>query len=452
MGDINYLEERIQNLSNKFKDASPTFVQIISKKTVDAIVSCGVLCKALERMEICFSVKFVVGVDEQLIKEIKITKADFTFVIDTGTKFANKIENSIIFSRGEISEDSLNLINPFLFFKEKPREQVSISSMVYMFVKELDIKNQDLCALAFVGILSDQNNLSLINKKILVEGINLGLLNKKKNLLLNCDHTLPMFKSLSDCVDPYLPKISGSQEKAGDFIRSLGINMKENGKIKGFFDLEENDIEKIGSSLLLKRFGTNEETLIGDTYLFEEYNSEVKDIQEFINVIKSCIIMYENSLALSFCLNPNRTKTRAMAILSNCRKELFRVLDWFYNNRKSPAIIDTEKYILINSEEIIPSNLLESFIRLILDSHHYKKQKIIVTTCNTIDGFLKVVLGNRAKLKLQTILPSSTEFLIQNKSERRGIYRFYLKKENEQEFLSKFIETLNSTQMYEDVK
>jgi hypothetical protein len=428
MGDRNYLDQKIELLVKEFE--SPSNVFIVVKTSLDGIIASSILSRALERKEINFNLRFINKLDSQTIQEINNVKADFKFILDSGTQFIDELNDFFVFGRGQVKEDNPRLINPYLFFDD--RKKATVSSLVYLFVKSLHRTNVDLIDLAMLGIVADGCFLEGLNLEIEREAVENGFVNKKRSLDLNTDHSAPLFKGLADSFFPFVPRISGSQEKSGEFLRSLGIKIKEDGKVKSLFDLNDDELVKLSQGINNKRFGKGE-VKIKELYKFTKSNSEIFDLIEFNNCLSACLRDYKPSVAYSLCLNPTRTKARVLPMLSNYRLAFFKILDWYYAGLNSAAIINGKNYTLINTEEIISPQLLESFLRLLIDSNYYS-DKLILCSCSTFDGDLKIVSNSVENILIPEVL---------NLEERRGVNCFFVKRDHEAKFFKNLVESMD---------
>ena len=108
--------------------------------------------------------------------------------------------------------------------------------VAYFVAQAVDKVNVDLAPIAIVGALGDmqdkydQRMFGGLNMRILEDATNSGLLTVKKDLVFFGRETRPIHKTLSSATSPFIPGISGEEDRSLAFLASLGIKAREGDK------------------------------------------------------------------------------------------------------------------------------------------------------------------------------------------------------------------------------
>jgi single-stranded-DNA-specific exonuclease len=108
----------------------------------------------------------------------------------------------------------------------------------------------DLAPIAVVGALGDlqdkydQRRLGGLNEKIVEDAQSRGLLTVEKDLIFFGRETRPIHKTLASTTNPFIPGISGEEDKSLAFLVSLDIKPKYGDKWRALRDLNRRREEK----------------------------------------------------------------------------------------------------------------------------------------------------------------------------------------------------------------
>ncbi len=398
-------------------------IRIISHLDADGLSAVSILMKALQRDKRKFVVSIVKQLNETLLKELTIEDYSYYIFCDLGSSVLNLIsetlKNKKIFildhHKPELVKGGVVHVNPHLYGINGAKE-ISGAGVVYFFSKFLNEKNKDLAYLALVGAIGDVQEckgFSGLNDMILKDAVDTGKIEVKEGLGLFGMHTKSLHKVLEYSFNPYIPSVSGSERGAIKFLEELGIELKKNGKFRKLIDLEEEELKKLITGIILKRMGSEENTeeVLGPIYLLKdvEEGEVIKDLKEFSTLLNSCGRMGKPSLGVGTCLGNPKLKEKAVDILVDYRQEIIKSLNWFYSNRGSNKIVEKDNYVLINAEENVKDTMIGTLASIISKSNFYKRGFVIVAFAHTLDGDIKVSLRVNADIDLREVIKKVSE-------------------------------------------
>lgn len=278
-------------------------IKIVSHMDADGIAAASILSKTLDREGIAHTVTCV-----KLDQLPDITSDSLIILSDLGSGQLNQLSHLvhpvIILDHHPplpMKRENFIHINP-AFFGYDGSSDISGAGMAYLFSRAVNRENRDLAPVAIVGACGDMQNfgnLSSLNRDILRDGEQLGLLHHEDDILLYGRYTRPLFKSLQYFSDPYIPGISGNEQACKHLLTELEIGSGERDisrvtlsmlsfeeKRKLASELVRRSLQKVPNSL-----GTYlPQMIIGETYslLQEEGDSPLRDACEFATCLNAC--------------------------------------------------------------------------------------------------------------------------------------------------------------------
>lgn len=357
---VEKIKQTVQIFNNLDKNKP---IRIISHCDADGLTSASILVKAFVRKNIKFSLSIVRQIDEKLVDQLKREPYETIFFTDLGSSSLKLLNENLqekkvfILDHHIIDKTQTDFIqvNPHEFGIDGGKE-VSGAGVVYFFVKELDNKNVDIAYLALIGAIGDiQEDKGFVglNKIILEDAVKSGKLEIKKGLRMFGMQTKPIHKVLEYSTDPYIPNVTGNQEGAIRFLEEIGINFKANGRYKKLIHLNDEDMKKLVTAIILTRLGSEEnpDDVLGPIYLLKEEEDEnpTKDAREYSTLLNAVGRMHKSSLGIGTCLGSKDIKEQALGLLQDYKREIIDSLNWFYKNKENKNIIEGKGYIIINA-------------------------------------------------------------------------------------------------------
>jgi len=401
----------------EFNNLNDKPIKIVAHFDSDGISSASILIKALSKKNKKFVLRIVKQLNKNILDELKQEEYDTFMFLDLGSGYINLIKDILIGKKIFIldhhipeSEDSGGIIhvNPHIIGMENSSGTVSGSGISYLFCKELDGENIDSAHLAVIGALGDMQDFEGINKEILKDSINSGMLEIKKGLKMFGFQTKPLAKILMYSPDIYIPGITGSEDATIQFLNELNIKLKENGRFRTLSDLNEEEMKNLITGIILRRMRSEEnpEDIIGDIYLLKNENegSATKDAKEFSTLLNSCGRMGKPSLGIGLCLGSEEMKYKAFDLGKEYKIEIIKSLDWFYSNKKK--FIEGDNYIIINAGDNVQDAIIGTLASMVSKSRIYPDGKIIIAMAYTLDNKIKLSarFSGKEDLDLKNIL------------------------------------------------
>lgn len=315
---------------------------IVSHIDADGLTSAAIMGKALERANIEFKTRFVKQLDLEILEEIANENHELVIFTDVGSGMLDDINssgiNAVVSDHHQPRGTSEHHLNPHLFGINGATE-ISGSGVTYFLASALG-DNNDLSALAIVGAVGDlqhvkQGQLVGVNRTILEDGVNNGVLHYEKDLMLFGKQTRPVFKLLQYSSDPYIPGLTGSEDTCIEFLRKTGIPLHGE-KWRRWIDLEQPEKQKIVSSLIQFCLSSGlqpqkVQRLVGEVYtlLKEREGTEVRDASEFSTLLNATARYDHASVGLAVCMGDRgKSFDEACTLLNEHRKNLVEGLNF----------------------------------------------------------------------------------------------------------------------------
>jgi RecJ-like exonuclease len=424
------LESEIELIANKFIESiSNKDILIISHFDTDGITSATILVQTLKKLDKRFSLKIVKRLEEETI--LTLPKDKVVIFLDLASGSLNHLskfdlKNIFIIDHHEIFQDiplELNIINPQL----NGKEEISSSSLVYLFCKKLDEENKELAKLAILGMIGDSMEKSIDKLNNLI--INDGEVKRKRGLLIY-PSTRPLNRTLEYCSDPYIPGITGNPSGVTELLREVGLS-PPNGKYKSLIELNDEEMSKLVTAIVLKNPKVRNREIIGDIFLVKFFN-KVEDARELSAMINACSRLGESEIAVQFCMESLKAKKRAELIHAKYKQFIISGLKFVSESEK----IEGNGFVIINAREKIKDTIIGTIASILSNSSLYEEGTIIITMAYYED---KIKVSARSVGKNGRNIREILTQIMEKIGGEVGGHRFaagcMLKKEKEKEFL-----------------
>jgi RecJ-like exonuclease len=329
---------RARKISSVIRDHDD--ILVVTHIDADGITSGSIAYISLERMGKSFDLRFVKQLDDEELDSIA-DENRFTWFTDLGSGQIEGIlsrDIDFVITDHHVPQiDHESQLNPHCFGYDGSFE-LSGASTTYIVARMLGtnlfMDNRDLGGLAIVGAVGDLQDsrkgmLDGLNRYILTDGVNSGIVRAVKDLRLFGRQTRPVIKMLEYTFDPYLPGISGNEKGAMEFLESLGIEVKDDGW-RRWIDLTDDEKRRIVSELVkicveAKMPLRTIKRLVGETYILtnEEEGTELRDAMEFSTLLNATARYGYHDIGLEVCLGDRDSAfKKARTLLQNHRKNL----------------------------------------------------------------------------------------------------------------------------------
>jgi RecJ-like exonuclease len=353
------------------------FVHVFSHLDADGVAAAGIIGKALFRIDARFRVRITQWIDEKIVGEILTDKPQLIIFTDFGSGYIDLLNKNladfkiiVLDHHQVVGEESANVVhvNPHLHGIDGARD-VSGAGVAYLVAKAVNKGNVDLAPIAVVGALGDlqdkydQRKLGGVNAKIVEDAINAGLLTVEKDLIFFGRETRPIHKTLASTTNPFIPGISGEEDKSLAFLASLDIKPRHGEKWRALRDLAEDEKKRLCSALadylLSKGLHYEVTNLIGHVYILnrEESWTPLRDAREFAVLLNATGRMDKPSLGVSICMGDRSSALEAAnKVLEEYRRTINKYLGWIME--KPERMKELENIYVVYGENFINDKII----------------------------------------------------------------------------------------------
>jgi len=363
----------IIKLSTEFLEVTKgKSIRIISHYDTDGITSAAIITKTLRRLDKKFSLRIVKGLDKKILnEELKRNSREILLFVDLASNnldYFQNLENPIfILDHHEIDKTKINekikIANPHLF----EEEEVCGAGICYLFSKAISEKNKDLSSLAVIGMIGDRHETKInkIYQQILNDAEGLEI---KKSLLI-FSATRPLRKSLEYSTNFFIPGVTGSAQGVSELLRENQISSE-----KTLYELDEEEISKLVTSILIRIASHGEKTeIIGNIYIMKFFNRK-EDVRELSTLVNACSRLGFPEIALSFCLQHEHAKEKAQEIYVRYKQELIDAL----KNAEKIEKITGNGFTIINAKDSIKDTIIGTITSILSSSLDYKEGTVLI--------------------------------------------------------------------------
>ena len=354
------------------------FIDCFSHLDADGVAAAGIISKALYRLDARYRVRVMQWVDDKIINDMIADKPQLVVLKDFGSGYLQLLNEKVpdlkitIMDHHQITAQ----VDNSNFIQVNPHEhnidgatEISGSGVTYFVAKALNPKNVDLAPVALVGALGDmqdkydQRSFGGLNELILKDAIQTGLMKVEKDLTFFGRETRPIHRTLATTTNPFIPGISGEEDKALAFLSTLNINLRQGERIRALSDLDEDEKKRLCSALadymLSKGLHVEVSKLIGNNYVLvnEEPNTALRDAREYSVLLNSTGRMNHPSLGIAICMGDRGAAIEeANTILEDYRKNINKYLVWVAE--KPERLRELDNIYVINGEDFINEKII----------------------------------------------------------------------------------------------
>ena len=377
------------------------FIHVFSHLDADGIAAAGVMGKTLRRLDAKFRIRITQQLDEKITDEIVDDKQMLVVLTDFGSGYLDMLQEKLPNTKvvildhhqmnGNLSNPNFVQVNPHEFGIDGASD-VSGSGVAYFVAKAVNPANVDLAPVALVGALGDmqdkydQRSLQSLNEIIVNDAVAAGLLKVEKDLTFFGRETRPIHKTLATTTNPFVPGLSGEEDKALVFVTNLNIPLKQGERFRALSDLTDEERKRLCSALadhlLSKGLHMDVDNLIGYVYTFtkEEPNTALRDGREFAVLLNSTGRMDRPSLGIAICIGDRKAALEeANKILEEYRKNINKYLTWV--NEKPERLRELQNIYVIYGEDAINEKIIGT-VSSILVSTVANNEKPLIAFAN----------------------------------------------------------------------
>jgi len=352
-------------------------IHVFSHLDADGLAAAGIIGRALSRLDAKFRIRITQWIDEKNIEEILSEKPQLIVFTDLGSGYIDVLNEKladfkiVILDHHQVSgEQTANIVhvNPHLHEIDGARD-ISGSGVAYFAAKAMDKVNIDSAPVAVVGALGDlqdkydQRMFGGLNEKIVEDAKSTGLLTVEKDLIFFGRETRPIHRTLASTTNPFIPGISGKEDKSLAFLVSLDIKPKHGDKWRALRDLSEEEKKRLCSALadylLSKGLHYEVSNLIGHVYILnrEEPWTPLRDAREFSVLLNATGRMDKPSLGVAVCMGDRGSALEeANNVLREYRRTIGKYLGWVME--KPERMEELENIYVVHGEDFLKDKIV----------------------------------------------------------------------------------------------
>ncbi|MFH0818068.1 MAG: DHH family phosphoesterase, partial [Candidatus Micrarchaeota archaeon] len=298
----------------------------------------------------------------------------------------------LIIDHHQAKDTKVLQVNPFVFGLDGGKE-LSASSTAY-----LVFKDSSLADLAIVGSVGDMQDPFIgLNRKVLESGVDAGEITCEQDLRLFGRVSRPLISFLAYCTEPYLPGITGSEEKAAGFLADIGIEPKKGETWRKYGELDKFEKKAFVSGLVRHLYamgrGYSAGELIGEVYGLPKRpaGTELSDAKEFSTLINACGRHGKPEVGIGVCVGDAEAYKEASAVLLQHRKALRDGIEY-----ATRAVEDYGTFYFVDGRGIIEDGIIGVVAGMLYSV--INRDKPIIAIALYEDGTTKI--SSRATQKL----------------------------------------------------
>ena len=411
-------EDQVAGFLNSAEQAAKTIVetvkqdglvQVFSHLDADGVAAAGIIGKALFRLDARFRIRITQWIEDKIVSEVLSDKPKLVIFTDLGSGYIDLLNQklsdfkiAILDHHQVVGEESDNFVhvNPHLHGIDGARD-ISGSGVAYFVAKALDRVNVDLAPVAVVGALGDlqdkydQRMLKGLNEKIVEDATGAGFLTVEKDLIFFGRETRPILKALASTTSPFIPGISGEEEKSLAFLKSLGIEPRNGDKWRALRDLSEDEKKRLCSKLAdhLVSIGLHHEVnnLIGHVYTLsrEEPWTPLRDARDFAVLLNGTGRMDKAGLGVAVCMGDRGPALEeANKVLEDYRRSISKYLGWVME--KPERMKEFQNIYVVYGEDFINDKMVGAVSSILTSSLPNPEKPLIAYANLQEEGIAKI--------------------------------------------------------------
>jgi RecJ-like exonuclease len=383
-------------------------IHVFSHLDADGVAAAGIIGKALTRLDARFRIRITQWVEER-ITEVIADKPQLIIFSDLGSGYIDLLDEKladfrlVILDHHQVVGENRNSfvhVNPHLHEIDGAQD-ISGAGVAYFVAKAMDETNVDSSPIALVGALGDlqdkcdQKMLGGLNAKIVEDAVKAGLVTVEKDLIFFGHETRPIHRTLSSTTSPFIPGISGEEDKSLAFLASVGIKPRDGDKWRALRDLSDDEKKRLCSALadylLSKGLRYEASNLIGHVYVLnrEEPWTPLRDAREFGVLLNATGRMDKASLGVAVCMGDRSAALEAAnKVLDDYRRTINKYLGWVME--KPERMKEFGNIYVVYGEDFINDKIIGA-ISSILSSSLPNPEKPLIAYANVEEqGIAKI--------------------------------------------------------------
>ena len=390
--------------------ASDDTVLLASHFDADGISAGSIMLSAVNRLSSFPHLRIIDSVNEKILDQIEAVESDLVIFTDIGSGYLETI-SKILRNREVVVADhhqplgepgkNLHHFNTHLMGFDGS-EEISGAGTAYLLAKALDSRNTDLSAMAIVGALGDQQDkgperrLKGLNGDILKDAVDSKVIEVTQDLVFFGRQTRPIHRAISSTTDPFLPGLSGEEDRCLALLDAAGIPTKVEDRWRTISDLSMDEKRRIVDKIIEHTISSKAKgeivlNLIGSVYTLtrEEPGTSLRDAREFGTLLNACGRMNRAGLGIAIGMGDRgESYQQAQQLYSEYKTQLSKYMNWVTTSPN--AVRTTRNVVIVSGQGVVDETMTGAVSSLISSSKLFGESRVTVVTTLTRSGEAKV--------------------------------------------------------------
>jgi single-stranded-DNA-specific exonuclease len=381
-------------------------VLLASHFDADGISAGSIMLRAVARLKAVTTLRIIDRIDERILEDLEQIESNLVIFSDIGSGYLDMI-SKILRNRDIVIADhhqplgDPKRINHFNTHEMgfNGSEEISGAGTAYLLAKALDSRNIDLSTMAIVGALGDQQDkgdkrgFKGLNSEILKDAVDSRLIDVKQDLVFFGRQTRPIHKAIASTTDPFLPGLSGEEDRCLALLDSASVPTKSDDHWRTIADLSLEEKQRIVEKIIAHQVSLNLKgevvmDLIGSVYtlLKEDPGTSLRDAREFSTLLNSCGRMNHAGLGVAIGIGDRGESYRtAQEVYTQYKATLSKYMNWVATTPN--ATRRGRHTVLVNGKGVIDENMTGAVSSLVSSSDLFgDKVTIVATSTSTAEA------------------------------------------------------------------
>lgn len=284
-------------------------ILLVGHNDADAISALGIMAGTLRDLEAPFTARSISRIDELLSRYVD-GEYDLLIMLDMGSGYLPELKAHITKTRVAILDhhkpaeeempDGWIQVNPHPYGIDGATE-ISASGVSYLVAKRLSPESVRYAPVAIVGALGDLQDkdggrrLRGLNRRIVEEASEAGLLAVSEDLILYGRGFRPIHQAMASTYSPFIPGLSGDENASLSLVVSSGIEIREGESWRTLRDLNEDEKRRLYNAILAHVVSSGYPSsivseLVGEVYELtgEDEWTSLRDAREYATLLNAC--------------------------------------------------------------------------------------------------------------------------------------------------------------------
>ncbi len=385
-------------------------ILLVTHFDADGISAGSISLAAVRRLGTPAHLRVIENLSDHTLEELDSIEVEVVVFTDIGSGYLSLISKGLRHKQIVIADHhqalgdpppNLHHFNTHLLGYDGSGD-ISGAGTAYLLAMAIDPRNKDLAAMAVVGCLGDQQDkgpkrtLTGLNVEVLSDAIQAGNIEETQDLILFGRQTRPVHRAIASTTTPYLPGLSGEEDKCLALLDMANIPTKVEDRWRTIADLSIDEkrrlVDKIIQHIIsLKMSGEIALELIGTVYTLtrEDPWTPLRDAREFATLLNACGRMGKAGLGIALGLGDRGSAfEEAQQVYNEYRKWLAKYMNWLTN--EPSALKQKGNVVVVRGDGVIDENMTGAISSLVSSSNLFGEDKVTLVVSSTKSGEAKV--------------------------------------------------------------